>query len=403
MTRMRVIRSSALVLAVMAWAGSAQAQSLTSVRGPGYPVLPADARTLAMGGLGVGFHGPASTLINPAAHAYVLRRGVVVAVEAMERNVRLGNDETGIGTTRFPLMLAVFPMGPAVLTAGYGGYLDQSWGLIRTGEELIGADTVGYTDVLRSQGGIGQFQVGAAVPLGRGVGVGASVGLHTGSQRVDYSRRFEPREQETLDPFTEISGWRYRGPVAQVGVQWDPAEIIRLGASVTWAGTLVGEATDGRAERRELELPLQVAGGVSGVLVPGLTAGMSARWSGWSGTDPHSIGIPGGNTTAQSRDTWEMGGGVEWAAPRPGAPRTYPLRAGFQYRQLPFPFGETAPTEWFAGGGLGVRVGPDRRNPLAAVDLAVQRGVRSGARDALLGELTESMWRVALSVSLFGS
>jgi hypothetical protein len=404
MRTLKVIRSTA-VMAVLTFgvAASAAAQSLTSVRGPGYPLLPADARTALMGGLGVGLQGLASPLTNPAAHARATRRGAVVAVEAIERNVRLGQEEDDIGTTRFPLIQLVFPAGAVVLNAGYGGYLDQSWGLSRQGEQELGGVPVGVTDVMRSEGGVGRFQVGAAMPIGSRLGVGAAVGLHMGSQRLEYSRRFDGETGSILDPYAETLSWRYRGPMAQVGVQWDPADIVRVGASVTWAGTLVGEPVEGRAERRELDLPLQVAAGASGVLVPGLLAAVSGRWSGWSVTDHEAIGLPGAAPGGASRDTWELGGGLEWAPVRPAARRTYPLRVGAQVRQLPFPFAGEAPTEWFAGAGAGLRIGTDPRNPLGSLDLAVQRGTRTAAGDATVGDLTERMWRFTLSVSVFGN
>jgi hypothetical protein len=393
-------RLSGLVLiAALIVPGMAAAQSLTSIRGPGYPVVPSDARSMVMGGLGIGLHGFAAPLTNPASVAHVRRRGAVIALEAVERNVSIGDVEDDIGTTRFPLMRVVFPVRGAVLTAGYGGYLDQSWGLIRESEEVVGDATLNVVDVMRSQGGVGQFQVGAAVPIGQRLGVGATVGLNMGQQRVEYVRFFETG----LAEYSDTLSWRYSGPTAQVGFTWAPADIVHLGASVSWAGTLVGEATAGRAERRELDLPLQLAGGASGFLVPGLLAAVSGRWSGWSGTDAGAIGLPGVEPGASSRDTWEVGGGLEWTAVRPAAPRHFPVRVGVQYRQLPFPFTDEPPSELFWGAGAGLRVGADPANPLALVDLGVQRGVRTASGGSAMDDLTERMWRIALSISLFGN
>lgn len=395
-----MIRPSFLALAAaLAFPLTSAAQSLTSVRGPGYPVVPADARSMVLGGLGLGLQGFAPPLVNPAAISHARRRGAVVALEAVDRNVRLDEAEADIGTTRFPLIRVIFPVRGAVLTAGYGGYLDQSWGLSREGEQPLGDETIPFRDLMRSQGGVGQFQAGAAVPIGERLGVGATVGLNMGSQRVQYTRAFET----TLDPYTETLSWRYRGPMAQLGVRWAPMDIVRVGASVTWAGTLVGEPTAGQAQRRELDLPLQLAGGASGFLVPGLLAAVSARWSGWSVTDAQAIGLSGPDNAAASRDTWELGGGLEWAAAGPAAERSFPLRVGFQYRQLPFPFAGEASDEWFTGAGVGIRVGADRANPFALVDLGVQRGTRTAPGGSEMGDLTERMWRVALSMAIFGN
>jgi long-subunit fatty acid transport protein len=397
-----MIRSMVLALGAGALlAAAAPAQSLTSVRGPGYPVAPVDARTAIMGGLGIGLQGLSGSLLNPAAVSHATRRGAIVSLETVDRTIEFAGASDEVGTTRFPLIQVVFPAGPAVFTAGYGGYLDQGWGLVREGEQLIGQETVAVTDVMRSEGGVGQFQLGAAVPLGERLGLGASVGLHMGSQRVVYERRFDPESMERLDPYTETFGWRYSGPVGRVGARWEPTDILRLSAAVTWAGTLVGEPTEGRAERREVDLPLQVSAGASGFLTPGLLAAVSGQWSGWSVTDPGAMGLATELPDASARDTWELGGGLEWASPRPAATRHYPVRVGFQYRQLPFPFLGEAPSEWYAGAGAGLRVGVNPRNPLAAVDLSVQRGMRTAPGAA--GDLTESMWRFGLSVSLFGN
>jgi hypothetical protein len=395
-----MIRSSMLaVVAIVCLGGTVAAQSITSVRGPGYPLMPTDARSMVLGGLGIGLHGFSAPLTNPASVAHSFRRGGVVTLESVDRSIQLGDESDDVGTTRFPLIRVIFPVRGAVLTAGYGGYLDQSYSLGREGELVLDDRTVGYRDVTRSEGGVGEFQVGAALPLGQRLGVGAVVGLHTGNQRVEQSRVFDL--EEGLESYRATMRWRYSGPMAQVGVQWEPMEIVRLGASVRWAGTLVGKGVQGRAERREVDLPLQVAAGASGFLVPGLLATVSGRWSGWSVTDPHAVGAP--SESASARDTWEIGGGFEWAPIRPAARRSFPLRVGAQYRQLPFPFAEEPPSEWFAGVGAGMRVGPDPRHPLALVDLAVQRGTRTATGTGTVGDLRERMWRMVLSVSLFGN
>lgn len=399
-----MVRSGAVVVvASLLLGGAAQAQSLTSVRGPGYPAIAADARTMALDGLGIGLQGLSATFANPAALAHARRRGAVVVLENVDRTIRLGDQEDEVGTTRFPLVNVVFPARGVVFTGGYGSYLDQSWSLFREGEQILGDTSVEFTDIMESVGGVGRLQLGAAAPLGERFGVGASVGLHMGSQRVEYRRRFSPGTESPLEPYLETMSWRYSGAVAQVGAVWNPLDIVRLGASVTWAGTLTGDSVQGRSAPRELDLPLQVAGGASGFLVPGLLASVSARWSGWSVTDAGSIGVPADDGVApSSRDTWELGGGLEWAPARPGARRTYPLRIGGQYRQLPFGFIDEAPSEWFAGAGVGMVIG-DPGNPLGLVDLTVQRGSRTAPGTATVGDLTEDMWRIALSVSLFGS
>lgn len=396
------VRVLALALVGLLVAGGAPAQSVTSLRGFGYPLIAADARTEVLGGVGIGLKGLNTPFADPAAPAGLLRRGIVVSAAAVEQTAAFGDVSEGIGSTRFPLISILFPMGDLVLTAGYGGYLDQSWAMTRTGTRPLGAGSVGFEDVIRATGGIGQARLGAALPLGNRFALGAAVGLHTGSQRIEFRRLFDTTSVGFLQPFTEVRAVQYSGPMAQAGFRWDPIDAVRLGASVTWAGALSADSTDGAARSRDYDLPPQVAGGVSAYLAPNLLAAFSGRWSGWSRTEPSTAPDLTG-AVATSRDTWEFGGGLELDDPERRTSRSYPIRVGFQYRELPFTFLSEAPREWLAGVGLGMRVGPDPANPLARLDLTVQRGERTAAGDETTGDLTESMWRFGLSLALFGN
>lgn len=380
------------------------AQSVTSIRGLGYPILPTDARTEALGGLGLGLKGLSAPLTNPAAAARVTRRGAVVSVAAVEQDASMGDVSDDYGATRFPLIHILYPVRGVVLTAGYGGYLDQSWAVEREGQQLSGDFTISFRDLVRSTGGIGQVQVGAAVPVGSGLAVGVAVGAHTGSQRLQLQRLFsDTTSLGALDPFSHVRSVRYFAPMAQVGVQWDPTDMLRVGASVTWAGTLSADSTSGPAADAEYDLPLRVAAGASATLAPNLLGTVSGRWSGWSSVgDVGALGL-GSGVVSTGRDTWEVGGGLEWDNPAPRAVRTYPVRLGAQYRQLPFTFGSEAPTEWFVGAGAGMRIGSSAENPLMRIDLTVQRGERTAPGDDLVAELTESAWRFSLALSVFGN
>lgn len=400
----RWIRGAALapVVLVLAAAG-AQSQSITSIRGLGYPLLPSDARTEILGGLGIGLKGLAVPLTNPAAPASVARRGVVVSASALEQDAALGDQQDSFGSTRFPLIRVLFPAGPVVVTAGYGGYLDQSWGVTRTGQVTEGSTQVGYSDIVASTGGIGQVQLGVAVPLGSRFALGGAIGAYTGSQRIDFRRQFDTTSVGNLQSFGESWKWQYSAPMAQVGMRWDPVDVLRVGASVTWAGTLSADSAAGPAANTDYSLPLQVAGGASAYLAPGLLAAVSGRWSDWSSVGRVASPAPVAGVDVAGNDTWELGGGLEWSDPSERATRAFPVRVGFQYRQLPFSFGGGRPTEWFAGGGLGMRLGVDPENPLTRIDLSVQRGERTAPAETGVGDLTETAWRFSLTLSIFGT
>lgn len=404
-TPARVVAAVATV-ALAAGVGPAGAQSITSIRGLGYPLMPVDARSEIMGGLGIGLHGFGVPLTNPASPAGVVRRGFVLAVENTSRDIRLGDAADASSATRFPLLRMIFPLRSVVLTAGYGGFLDQSWGITSAGSVDLGTGgSLPFNDLVESTGGVGQFQVGAAMALGEDVGVGVSIGALTGSQRVRLFRQFDTTGAAGFEPFDELYGWRYSGITASAGAKANLGNVTQIGASVTWAGTVSADSTDGGAASREFDLPLQVAGGASVYLGSSLLAAVSGRWSGWSAATPGAAagGVGGIGDVIGSRDTWEFGAGLELDNPESRATRTFPVRIGFQYRQLPFTFVEDQPTEWFAGVGLGMRMGTNAENPIALVDLAIQRGERTAAGNATIGDFSESMWRVALTLSLFGN
>lgn len=410
----RAVRYLGLALLGLLLVVPLEGQSLTSIRGLGYPLTPNDARSEVLGGLGIGLQGLSTPLTNPAAVAGLTRRGAVVSVAAVEQTVALGGASDGMGATRFPLIGIMYPVRGIVLTAGYGGYLDQSWAVERAGQQDIGGSTVAFQDFARSAGGIGQLQVGAAAPIGRRLAVGAAIGAYTGQQRLHFQRLFETTSFGRPETFNKTRNADYFAPLAQVGVRWDPAAVLRLAASVTWAGTLESEYTWGdqlgasdedprEATTTEYSLPMKVAAGASAYLAPSLLATISGRWSGWSavGLVP-GTGFDTGNFSS-SRDTWEVGGGLEFNNPSPRETRTFPIRIGGQYRQLPFSFGDEAPTEWFVGAGLGMRIGPTAVNPVVRADLSVQRGERTAVGASADNDLTESAWRVSLSLSVFGN
>lgn len=398
----RVVRAAAPLCLMAGLAMPATAQSLSSIRGLGYPVLPADARAQALGGLGIGLKGIALPMVNPAAPAGLGRRGASVSVAAVEQEATLGGASDNIGATRFPILQILYPFRGVVMSVGYGAYLDQGWAVVREGEQGAGDDLIAYRDFIGSTGGIGQLQLGAAVPVTPTLSLGASIGALTGNQRVQFQRVFDEASGPPLQAFVESRSTRYSGPMAQLGVRWDPLEMVRVAGSVTWAGTLTADSVTGPSVSREYELPLQAAAGASVLLAPGLLAALSGRWSGWSSVGEVTGLAPGLGASSVGQDTWEVGGGLEWESVSPRAARTFPVRLGGQYRQLPFTFGDGAPSEWFVGAGAGMRVGSPE-NPLASVDLTAQRGERTALGGEGGDDLTETAWRFTLTLSVFGN
>src|SRR5690606_24310439 len=97
-------------------------------------------------------------------------------------------------------------------------------------------------------------------------------------------------------------------------------------------------------------------------------------------------------------DTWEVGGGLEWRGAR-ALGRPFPLRLGARYAKLPFRVQGATPSERALALGLGSVLARDDLGPRAVVDAAIERGRRG---DAAATGLTESFWRLTLSMALFG-
>ena len=386
-----------LVAVVPAAAG---AQSLFGTHGLGIPIEGLDARGRALGVNGVGLLGLSTGMLNPAEPAGLLRRGITASFQPWGGSVDLNGEEGDIGGTRFPLIAVQYPIGRIAFTLGYSGLLDQSWAIFAEGEEVLGNDTVATLDLVRSNGGIGQLKLGAAYYINARLSLGASVGLNTGSVDRTITRQF-PDTADALRTFETRSRWNYSGPVAAVGVRWDPIPEMRVGASVIWSGTLDAEPQEGSTSLHKYDMPLRIAAGISGRVSRRLLLTVSTTISDYD--ESASYSAPGTTAPTVARRTVDFGGGVEWSQLRSGD-RTFPLRAGFRRTMLPFHNeDEEAPTEWAASGGIGLRLVEDDFGPLAVADIGFERGERTGWEGARTGDgLSENFWRFTVSVSLFG-
>lgn len=391
-------RIGVLVACLTLCAVPATAQSLFSATGLGIPQDATDARARILGGLGIGLLGLNASLVNPASPAGTLRKGASAVMVSSPRTASLGNERGYATGTRFPLVRVVLPFATRwVATAAYGGFLDQSWAIRSDRMEAIGPDTVPVVDNIQSTGGVGQYRIGLAYALGPRIALGIAAGGYSGQQQIILHRQFTDTTTLTeVESFQSRLARSYYAPLISAGVRWDPVTFARLGASVTVPGKLSVKAEQGVFEDRTVPLPVQVAGGASAYLSPGLLLAASARWSGWSVANDAltTANTPAG--VAAARDTWEVGGGLEYGSTARQS-RAMPVRLGFRYAQLPFSFNGQVPSEWAVGGGLGLRAGPST-DPQALIDLGVERGARGSTAN---GGLQETFWRISLSVSLF--
>jgi hypothetical protein len=383
-------RTSVIALLLLVSAGPLAAQSLFATRGLGVPVAPLDARAAALGGVGVGLLGFHPSLVNPAEISGITRRGVSAALQPVSASVDVEGVESGTSGTRFPLMTILYPMSPRlVITAGYGGFLDQSWGIVAESEQVIGDQTVAVTDEFRSTGGIAQLRLSAAYALSPTFSIGAAAGLLTGNVDRSATRTFADSANIIRD-FEERLRWRFSAPIAAVGARWDVASGVRVGASAMLGGDLTARSDDDAAEERNYGAPLDLAAGISARVTPLL---MAAAGGGWSR-------MPSTSGATVRTETARAGAGLEYQGVRSGQ-RTYPVRLGIRWAQLPYHLeDEEQPTELGASLGLGFRLG-DPMDPAAVADVGIERAKRSGLGGGAVGGVDERVWRFTFSLSLF--
>lgn len=382
-----VVRALATVALLLAAPVALEAQSLFGSRGLGVTTTPVDGRSAALGGLGIALPGPSAALLNPADAAEVTRRGVIVAMQPSSTEIETASGTAGVDATRFPLVQLHLPVGSrTVLSAGYGAYLDQNWGVTSRSSEPLGEDTVTAVDRIVSSGGIAQGRFGVAYGITETLTLGASIGVLTGSTSRVARRTFED-DDVGLSPFQTERSSAYNAPLAGIGVRWRPGSALRVGAALTWTGDLSIDVENGTDS--ETSMPLQAVAGASVHLLDDLLVALSGRWTGWSSAD----GLPDG----PAEDAMEIGGGIEYTGIQT-ARRVFPVRLGARYGAQPFSFGGESPTESALSFGLGARLAGSEETPMALVDLAIERGARGD-----LGEngLSESFWRATVSVSLF--
>jgi hypothetical protein len=287
----------------------------------------------------------------------------------------------------------IYPVSERLVASlGYGSFLEQSWGVRTESEQVFDGQTVTVTDVLRSNGGIAQVRLGAAYSVTPTFSVGAAAGLLTGNLERIAGRGFTGDTTGTLRPFEQRLRWTYMAPIAVVGMRWDVAGRARISASAMTGGNLEAEGVAGNAEDRSYGAPLELAAGASAQVSSLLVANAGTVWT----------RAPSTEGTTVSAEYLRVGGGLEYSGVRSGV-RTYPVRLGARWEQLPYHLeGETQPTEFAAGVGIGFRLG-DPSNPAALADFALERGQRSGLGGGAVSTVDESLWRFTFSLSLFGN
>jgi hypothetical protein len=334
------------------------------------------------------------SLVNPAELGGILRRGVSAALQPTAHSQSLDGGEASVSASRFPLIGLLYPLNRRmVLGVGYGGYLEQSWGISQSGTEVIDGESIEVFDVVRSTGGLGQIRVSAAYLITPALSVGAMGGVITGNVERLASRAFNDSTL-TLRNYSTRVGWEYSGMFGGVGARIDLNPSLRLGASVMMTGDIDADSATGASVPRSYGGGMQVAAGASGRVTRDLMVALGA-------TRQRYPELAGSGDTG--RETWTYGGGLEYEGLRSGR-RVYPIRLGVRSQELPYHGAAETPAREVSGAlGIGFRLAGDEFGPLAVVDVGIERAKRTGLESsALSGGLEDAMWRWTFSLALFG-
>ncbi len=380
------------VLLVVGSAGGLTAQSLFNAVGIGTPGDPIDARSVAMGGLGIGLLGGELLPTDPASAADIALPMLVMTAQPSWVDYRRSSPgESGkFRGTRFPLLGIAYPVfhqGVATLT--FGSFLDQRYRANRTVDVPLYDTTTTARDVFESSGGVSSVRLGFARTVVGGLSVGVSYGRYTGTVLRRLQRVFP---QDTAFAAYQAGGyWSYSGQSLTGGVAYRLGQVARVAGSVTVSGALKATPSgDTEAGGGYYNLPLEYRIGASAVLARGLdfTAGLArANWA--------ATGIRFKNGDAV-RSSTSYGVGLELTQARLLG-RTAPLRIGYRKSDLPFGFtGQGSASESAISGGVGLRFQESGDFTLAGLDLTLERGTR---KDDLL---QERFWRGTLSLKVSG-
>lgn len=381
---------AAALVAGQAAPGAAGAQSLLGVRGLGVAGGTTDARTTALGNLGIGLAGTEISAADPTAGKDLGVPTISLTMQPVWGEFEL-EDERGEATaTRFPLIGVVFPVLRArgAVTAAISGRLDQRWSAEVPRDVDLGAGGVQVSDRFEADGGISVVRAGWVQRIGGRWAAGVSVGTYLGR----LSQTFE-RSLDTLtlgggaQRFVQGGEWRYGGTVLAVGASAAPHRLVHVAGAVEWSGTLTASPKEGTGGGpRAYSIPLRVSAGATGRLTPRLAFNASAAFQDWSA----AAGFAPGTTTTRKLS---YGAGVE-ATLAQGERRSVPLRAGYRRLAQPFRFGDADPVETAWSLGLGLNLVETAGQRAGWIDVGVERGRRASA------PLVEKYWRATVSLGI---
>jgi len=366
-------------------------QSLFNSAGLGVPVEALDGRARALGSLGIGLRGGSFMPTDPAALGRLrVSTGVMGAQPSWVDYSLDGGSEGRVSGTRFPLLGIAYPLLGGMMSVQIGSFLDQNYQVVRSGETDFGRGPILTTDEFEQSGSISNLNLGFARMFGESISGGLTIGRYAGSMVRGLTRTYGDDATTDVDQYIERGEWSYRGHAVTAGVAADVFSRARVAASVHVPTDLDAEASEeSLGQDRTYGLPIQYRVGASVTLTPALVASGSLLFADWTDTQADLQGA------AIAGDQNGFGVGLELSRASFFG-KSAPLRVGYRSTGLPFSFDQGGATEKVISGGFGLELSSQGGVVLAGVDLAIERGERSG------GTISEKFWRATISLLASG-
>lgn len=378
---------------VLSAAGApAAGQSLYNAAGLGVPVEALDGRARALGNLGIGLRGGSFMPTDPGGLGRLSVSTGVMAAQPTWVDYDVNDVSGKFQGTRFPLLGLAYPLLSGMMSVQIGSFMDQRYEVTTSGVIDIGTGPIPRTDEFDQTGSISNVNFGFSRMFGQRLSAGVTVGRYSGSLVRSLTRTYgdEASPLADVDPYEERGEWSYGAYSFTAGAAYDLGSSTRIAASVQVPTKLDAEATaETRGSDRTYHLPMQYRLGASFALSPALVVSGSAQIADWSRVQDDLVGI------AYAGDTNGFGLGVELSRARLLG-KEAPLRFGFRRTGLPFSFDEGGAIEQVISGGFGLELSRVGDIVLASVDLAIERGRRTGAG------LSENFWRATISLLASG-
>lgn len=373
-----------IVLAVAVWCLPAVATAQVSqfgVRSLGLPLLPVSAATQGTGGGFAMFD--AESALNPASLSGMARPVASFGLRQYWRTSENPFGKEDGNDTAFPLILVGGPIGRRfAFGVSASGLTDRTFSVPLADTVTLRGSEVVLSDTLISKGGITDIRVGGAFDVSSRLQVGLGLHVLTGTNRIEYRRRFSDSTYFPVELRNELS---FAGPGVSVGVLAEPSKGLRLSAMYLWYGDLKLNKDSTRVA--EIPMPQSIALGAQWARSKLSLAGHVLSRN-WSVQNDYLISQGG---TGASNTIEVAAGGVLRTDPVQLA--KWPLRFGARWAQLPYPLtaGGDAGSETGISVGSGFAFGGGR----AIMDFAVERTWRSGAPG-----YTEKAFALSLGVAI---